>query len=96
MKPGERDELLGRLDERSANTYSLVEKQEKHLAKLNDKVGKNTLNIDRNHNRLTDVEKVLTDGVSLKFTKKQVIGASSGGVAVIVGILAAVCKLLGI
>ena len=37
MKPSERDELFGRLDERSANTYTLVEKQEKHLAELNSK-----------------------------------------------------------
>ncbi|KKN74963.1 hypothetical protein LCGC14_0384650 [marine sediment metagenome] len=35
MKPKERDELLGRLDERSRNTYHLVEKLEKHNAEQN-------------------------------------------------------------
>jgi len=35
MNPKERDELFGRLDERSCNTYQLVEKLEKHNAEQN-------------------------------------------------------------
>lgn len=45
MKPSERDELLGRLDERSLNTYKLVEKQEKHLSSLDIRVTRNTNDI---------------------------------------------------
>ena len=35
MKASERDELLIRLDERSRNTYRVVEKLEKHQAEQN-------------------------------------------------------------
>lgn len=35
MKPKERDELFGRLDERTCNTYNLVEKLERHNAEQN-------------------------------------------------------------
>jgi|26BtaG_2_1085354.scaffolds.fasta_scaffold00283_16 hypothetical protein len=38
MKPSERDELLGRLDERTINTYKLVEQNNKHLANLNGSI----------------------------------------------------------
>ena len=70
MKPGERDELLGRLDERTRNTFRLVEEQERHLKGLNDSVSKNMLNIDRNHNRLAELEAAMTGGASIKFSKK--------------------------
>ena len=36
MKPTERDDLLIRLDERTNNIWKLTEKQEEHLAKIND------------------------------------------------------------
>ncbi len=42
MKPQERDLLFGRLDERSRNTWAVIEKMERHLDKLNDSVAKNT------------------------------------------------------
>ncbi|KKL12248.1 hypothetical protein LCGC14_2537690, partial [marine sediment metagenome] len=35
MKPTERDALLVRLDERSVNTWNMMEKQETHLNKIN-------------------------------------------------------------
>ena len=38
MKPTERDQLLGGLEERTKNIYVLVEKNEKHLSKINDKI----------------------------------------------------------
>ena len=40
MKPAERDELLGRLDERTRNTWSSVEKIEKHVEKQNGRITK--------------------------------------------------------
>ena len=43
VKQQDRDELLGRLDERTSNTWTLVEKMEKHLGKLNDSVLENTI-----------------------------------------------------
>jgi len=42
MKPLERDELLGRLSERTENIWRSVDKIEKHLYKLNDSVANNT------------------------------------------------------
>lgn len=95
MKPLQRDELLGRLDERTNNIYKLVEKQERHLAKLNENVGKNTLNIDRNHNRLTDVESSLAGGISLKLSRKQ---TATGGVSIatiLIMVVVGVGKVLG-
>ena len=65
MKPQERDELLGRLDERTKNIYNLTEKQEKHLSQLNEKVNKNVINIDRNDKRMTRIEECIEDGVAL-------------------------------
>ena len=43
VKKQELDELFGRLDERTSNTWTLVEKIEKHLEKLNDSVLENTV-----------------------------------------------------
>ena len=48
MKQQERDELWGRIDERTCNIYKLVAKQEAHLAKLNDSVAKNTVSCAKN------------------------------------------------
>lgn len=48
MKQADRDELLGRLDERTSNTWTLVEKMEKHLGKLNDSVLENTISCAKN------------------------------------------------
>ena len=45
MKPSERDELLGRLDERSRNTWQSVKKIEEHLERLNDTVAENSTGI---------------------------------------------------
>ncbi len=41
MKPSVRDELLVRLDERTQNIWTLAEKQEQHLSKLNNRVSDN-------------------------------------------------------
>ena len=43
VKKQELDELFGRLDERTSNTWTLVEKMEKHLDKLNNSVLENTV-----------------------------------------------------
>jgi len=42
MKATERDTLLGRLDERSLNTWKAVDEIKKHLETLNNNVSKNT------------------------------------------------------
>ncbi len=95
MKPSERDELLIRLDERTANIYKLSEKQEKHLSELNEQVGKNVLNIDRNHNRLTDVEGNIAGGVSLKLSKKQITTGSVSIGTILLMLAIAAGKILG-
>ncbi len=45
MKASERDDLLIRLDERSRNIYTLVEKQERHLEELNSTTRENTTGV---------------------------------------------------
>ncbi|KKL09318.1 hypothetical protein LCGC14_2567080, partial [marine sediment metagenome] len=45
MTDEERDELLGRLDERSQNTWRTVEKIEKHVESQNGKITKNRIAI---------------------------------------------------
>ncbi len=95
MKPSERDELLGRLDERTDNTLKLVERQEKHMSQINDKVSKNQINIDRNHNRLTDVESHLSGGLSIKFSKKQKASGGVGIASLVALVLTALGKVLG-
>lgn len=52
MKPAERDALLIRLDEKSNNIYTLTEKQEAHLSKLNDSMLKHATQISRNENSI--------------------------------------------
>lgn len=52
MKPKERDELLIRLDERSRNIWTLTEKQESHLSKLNDNMMKHAVQISSNKTSL--------------------------------------------
>lgn len=39
------EQLLTRIDERTSNIYTLVEKQEQHLAKINNKLEKHELAI---------------------------------------------------
>ncbi len=48
MKQADRDDLLIRLDERTRNTYNLMEKQETHLDKLNKSVEENTVSCSEN------------------------------------------------
>jgi len=48
MKPKDRDDLLSRIDERTRNIWTLTEKQELHLSKLNDNVMKHAIQISSN------------------------------------------------
>ena len=88
MKPSERDELFGRLDERSANTYTLVEKQEKHLAELNSKTQQNQLDIIEVANNL-ELHKAVA--VPIKFNRKQ----TGSGITLLILILTLLGKALG-
>ena len=54
MNKTQQDELLIRLDERTANIYTLTEKQERHLAKLNDSVAKNVKDMAENSTRIAE------------------------------------------
>lgn len=98
MKADERDELLIRLDGRTKHACELTEKQEKHLMVLNDRTLKLEMNVDRNHNRITRLEdmmsKLIESGVPLRLNKKQVIGGSSI-ISVIIAIAIALGTLAG-
>lgn len=59
MKPKERDELLIRLDERSRNIWTLTERQEEHLAKLNDSILKHATQITSNKTHIWWIVRVL-------------------------------------
>lgn len=58
MKASERDELLGRLDERSRNTYTLVQK-------VVDDVRNHNLKIARNENSIKWIRWILYIGLIL-------------------------------
>ena len=66
MKPAERDDLLIRLDERTRNIWTLTEKQENHLSKLNDRTSRNA----------TDIAIV---NEKTRTSKKAIAGYSGGG-----------------
>jgi len=95
LKPQERDELLIRLDERTDNIYKLTEKQEKHLSELNDKVSKNTINVDRNDKRIVRLEECIANGVDLHLTKRQVTVGGASVVSLIILALTALGTILG-
>lgn len=59
MKPKERDDLLIRLDERSRNIWTLTERQEEHLAKLNDSMLKHAVQISSNKTSIKWLIRVL-------------------------------------
>ena len=48
MKQQELDEMMGRIDERTRHTWESVGRIEKHLEKLNNSVGKNTVSCGEN------------------------------------------------
>jgi len=59
MKPKERDELLIRLDERTRNIWTLTEKQEDHLAKINDSMMKHAVQISSNKTSVKWIVRIL-------------------------------------
>ena len=92
MKVTERDDLLIRVDEKTANIYKLTEQQERHLAKLNEKVAKNVTDIATTKTRLEALE---TNGLSLKLSKKQVLGGGGSVVTLLIMVLYAIGKMNG-
>ncbi len=73
MKPKERDELLGRLDERTQNIWRVTERQEKHLAKQNG-------HIESLVERVAIVETKVDERTTAKLGKKTIWGISGGGI----------------
>ena len=59
MKPKERDDLLVRLDERTANIWRVTELQEQHLVKLNDSVLKHAIQLSSNKTSIKWIIRVL-------------------------------------
>lgn len=95
MKVAERDELLIRLDVKMGLCLETLDKQEKHLAHLNNKVVDNRLNIDRNHNRIGVLEDMAQNGTSLRLSRKQVATGSAGAGGVGIMLLMALGKISG-
>ena len=59
MKSTERDALLNRLDERTANIYHLTEKQEAHLSKLNNSMLNHAVQISSNKTSIKWIIRIL-------------------------------------
>ena len=59
MKPKERDELLGRLDERTANTYHLVEKLERHNDEQNGFIREQGKQVEKNKTHIWWIIRIL-------------------------------------
>jgi len=76
MKPEERDELLIRVDERTANIWKITEQQEKHLAELNTSVSKHAVSITRNSTSIKWIYRILIAA--------GVLGGGAGGVSGII------------
>jgi len=60
MKKQEQDDLFGRLDERTSNTWNSVEKIEKHLVKLNSAVVDNAISCAKLKTSIKNLWVVLT------------------------------------
>jgi len=66
-----RDELLIRIDERQKAVYEITLSQEKHLASLNAKVAEHVVKIAVNRNDISELQRVIAEGVPIRFTGKQ-------------------------
>ena len=73
MKSKDRDELLGRLDERTQNIWRVTEQQEKHLAKQNG-------HIESLIERVATVETKVDERTTAKLGRKTILGISGGGI----------------
>ena len=91
MKAEERDQLLIRLDEKTANIYKLTEQQEKHLTQLNEKVSKNVLRIAEHDFRIDTIEK----GMYLKLNKGQMAVGGGTVFSLVMAAIIAVGKTFG-
>ncbi len=80
-------ELLARIDERTSNIYTLVEKQERHLAELNGKVSINA-------ERLSILEARCDERHSPP-GKAKTTGVISLMLSMIGGLVYAIAKLMG-
>lgn len=59
VKKQELDELLFRVDERTCNIYKLLEKQETHLAKLNNSVEENAIDCAKHRTGIRNIWTVI-------------------------------------
>lgn len=65
MNAAQRDQLLARLDERVLNIYHLTEKQERHLAELNESVKEHQKGIAVNKRSISLMWKLMSGGFIL-------------------------------
>ena len=77
MKPKERDDLLGRLDERTSNIWRLTEAQEKHLVRLNG-------HLDNHSGRIIALETKVEERTVPKHKRSKKIITGYSGIIVVV------------
>ena len=95
MNVKERDELLIRIDERQKAIYEMNINQEKHLSALNSKVADNVLKIAFHTVKISNIEKVITDGVPLRFTRKQYTAVGISALTILSTLAITIGKLTG-
>ena len=88
LTPTNRDELLIRLDERTNNIWTLTEKQEGHLGKINS-------HLEDHSKRLTIAETQLAERTSSKVSKKAVAGYGGGTAVVVSTLVLAIGQIMG-
>lgn len=88
MKLKERDDLLVRLDERTANIWRVTELQEQHLRELNGSTRKIA-------NRVTIVETRVEERTASKISKKAIAGYSSGGLLLLTLTILQIIQAIG-
>ena len=91
MRPQDRDELLVRVDEKTKYIADLSEKQEKHLASLNDKVATNVVNLAKHNERIKNIEL----SSNLRLTRPQLAIGGGGIVTILATLLLTLAKAMG-
>ena len=84
MKPKERDELLGRLDERTINIYQLTEKQERHLDKLNGHLDEHSKRLANTEGEVRRVELKIDERTVPKHKRSKKIITGYSGIILVV------------
>jgi len=109
MNQDELENLVVRVDTKLDGIYELSKRHDKHLENLNNKVAKNaersiensqkiaglTNEVVLDRSRQEKIEDVIMSGVSLRFSRKQMLGGGASIMTLISLIIALLAKILG-